>query len=178
MPLDAVNKGPYEGETEEMRKTREAIIAASPPAKPFRLRAEMLKSGRTNQIVAKTDHMTVNLKVYASGGENGLHNHTDEDHFHLVLQGSARFYGPRGETLDCGQYEGIMLPSGSFYRFEATSTEPLVLIRVGCDTPPTHPIPRRTVYGEPLPSESKENGRVEVVVDEGKFWGAPAKPAK
>jgi mannose-6-phosphate isomerase-like protein (cupin superfamily) len=178
MPLDVVNKGQFEGETDEMRNKREAIIAASPPAKPFRLRAEMLKQGRSNQIVAKTDHMTVNLKVYASGGENGLHNHTDEDHFHLVLQGSARFYGPRGETLECGQYEGIMLPSGSFYRFEATSKEPLVLIRVGCDTPPTNPIARLTVYGEPLPSESKENGRVDVVVDKGNFWGAPAKPAK
>lgn len=174
MPLDAevVDKGQVEVETEARRKAREATIAASPPAKRFRLRAEMLKKGRTNQVVAETDHMKVNLKVYASGGENGLHNHTDEDHFHLILQGSARFHGPRGETLDCGQYEGIMLPSGSFYRFEATSTEPLVLLRVGCDTPPTHPVARLNVYGEPLPSESKENGRVEVVVDTGKFWGA------
>ena len=96
MPLDAVNKGQLEGETEAMRKAREATIAASPPAKPFRLRAEMLKKGRSNQVVAKTDNMQVNLKVYASGGENGLHNHTDEDHFHLILQGSARFHGPHG----------------------------------------------------------------------------------
>ncbi|HTI86688.1 MAG TPA: cupin domain-containing protein [Alphaproteobacteria bacterium] len=175
MSVAVVDKGSVETETPEMRKKREATVAGSPKAMPFRLRAELMKKGRSNQVVAETDHMKVNLKVYASGGENGLHNHTDEDHFHLVLQGSARFYGPRGETLDCGQYEGIMLPSGSFYRFEATSSEPLVLLRVGCDTPPTHPVARLNVYGDPLPSESKENGRVEVVPDTGKFWGAAEK---
>ena len=175
MPLDTVDRGQVENETAEMRAKREAMIAKSPPAQPFRLRAEMVKQGRTNQIVAKTDSMTLNLKVYASGGENGLHNHTDEDHFHLVLQGSARFFGPRGETLDCGPYEGIMLPSGSFYRFNATSTEPLVILRVGADTPQTDEHPRYNVYGDPLPSDSKENGRVEVVMNKGVFWGAAAK---
>lgn len=175
MPLDVVDKGKIEGETEEMRRAREAMVAKSPPPQPFRLRAEMLKQGRSNQVVADTGNMWVNLKVYASGGENGLHNHTDQDHFHLVLQGSARFYGPRGETLDCGPYEGIMLPSGSFYRFNATSKEPLVLLRVGCKTDPTAEHPRYNVYGKPLPSDTKENGRVEVVVDKGKFFGAAAK---
>jgi len=175
MSVAVVDKGSVETESPEMRRKREATVAASPKAMPFRLRAELMKKGRSNQVVAETDHMKVNLKVYASGGENGLHNHTDEDHFHLVLQGSARFYGPRGEELDCGQYEGIMLPSGCFYRFEATSSEPLVLLRVGCDTPPTHPVARLNVYGDPLPSESKENGRVEVVPDTGNFWGAAEK---
>ncbi len=175
MPLDGVDRGQVENETEEMRLKREAILAKSPPAQPFRLRAEMVKKGRTNQIVAETKNMQVNLKVYAGGGENGLHNHTDEDHFHLVLQGSARFYGPRGETLDCGQYEGIMLPSGSFYRFNATCEEPLILLRVGANTPMTEEHPRYNVYGDPLPADTKANGRVEVVLDKGNFWGAKAK---
>jgi mannose-6-phosphate isomerase-like protein (cupin superfamily) len=175
MPLDIVDKGKLENETDEMRRAREAMVAKSPPPQPFRLRAEMLKQGRSNQVVADTGNMWVNLKVYASGGENGLHNHTDQDHFHLVLQGSARFYGPRGETLDCGPYEGIMLPSGSFYRFNATSKEPLVLLRVGAKTDPTAEHPRYNVYGKALPSDTKENGRVEVVVDKGKFFGASAK---
>ena len=175
MPLDGVDRGQKAEETAEMKAKREAMLAKSPPAQPFRLRAEMVKQGRTNQIVAKTDNMVVNLKVYAGGGENGLHNHTDEDHFHLVLQGSARFYGPRGETLDCGQYEGIMLPSGAFYRFNATCEEPLILLRVGCNTPMTEEYPRYNIYGEALPSDTKENGRVEVVMDKGNFWGAKAK---
>jgi mannose-6-phosphate isomerase-like protein (cupin superfamily) len=179
MPLDAetVAKGKLAEETPEMRAKREAMIAKSPPPQPFRLRAELLKKGRSNQVVADTGNMWVNLKVYASGGENGLHNHTDQDHFHLVLSGSACFYGPRGEELHCGQYEGIMLPSGSFYRFNATSQEPLILLRVGAKTDPTADHPRYNVYGDPLPSDSKENGRGEVIPRTGEFWGAPAKRA-
>src|SRR5258708_16642983 len=111
MPLDAVDKGTRDNETAEMRAKREAMIAQSRPPQPFRLRAELVSQGRTNQVVADTGNMWVNLKVYSSGGENGLHNHTDQDHFHLVLAGSACFYGPRGEELHCGPYEGIMLPS-------------------------------------------------------------------
>ena len=171
MPLDAVDKGTRDNETAEMRAKREAMIAKSPPPQPFRLRAELVSQGRTNQVVADTGNMWVNLKVYSSGGENGLHNHTDEDHFHLVLQGSACFYGPRGEELHCGPYEGIMLPSGSFYRFNATSDEPLVLLRVGAKTDPTAEHPRYNVYGDPLPSDSKENGRGAEIVGTGKYFG-------
>jgi mannose-6-phosphate isomerase-like protein (cupin superfamily) len=172
MSLAVLDKGQVESETPEMRKKREAMIAASPPPQFFKLRAELLAQGRSNQIVADTGNMWLNLKVYAGGGENGLHNHTDEDHFHLILQGSACFYGPRGEEKNCGQYEGIMLPSGCFYRFQATSEEPLVLLRVGCKTPQMAEHPRYNVYGEPLPSDSKENGKVEVIPRKGEFWGA------
>lgn len=169
----AVDKGQMASETEEMRRKREAMLEGTPAPQFFKLRAEMLESGRSNQVVADTGNMKVNLKVYAGGGENGLHNHTDQDHFHLILQGSACFYGPRGEEKHCGQYEGIMLPSGCFYRFLATSEEPLVLLRVGCKTEPTAEHPRYNVYGDPLPSESKENGRVAVVPRKGVYWGAP-----
>jgi mannose-6-phosphate isomerase-like protein (cupin superfamily) len=172
MPLDVVDKGQIESETPEQVKQREDMIANSPPAQFFKLRAELLKQGRSNQVVADSGNMWVNLKVYASGGENGLHNHTDQDHFHLVLSGSACFYGPRGEEKHCSQYEGIMLPSGSFYRFQATSDEPLILLRVGARTQPTAEHPRYNIYGEPLPSGSKKNGQVEVIPREGEFWGA------
>jgi len=172
MSLDVLDTGRVENETEEMRRKREATIAASAPATPFRLRAQLLKQGRTTDLVTRTDNMRVRIKVYASGGENGLHNHTAEDHFHLVLEGSARFYGPRGEVLDCGKYEGVMLPAGSFYRFNATSEEPLVLLRVGCKAGEPREHDRVNVYGEPLLTESKENGQVEVVPRPGEFWGA------
>ena len=102
MPLDGIDKGRLAAETDEMRKIREENIENSPPAQVFKLRAEKLKQGRSNQRVADTGNMWVNLKVYASGGENGLHNHTDQDHFHLVLNGKACFYGPRGEEKICG----------------------------------------------------------------------------
>lgn len=172
MPLDTVDKGRIENEAEEMRARREEIVEKSPPPQFFKLRAQMLKQGRTNQTVADTGNMWVNLKVYAGGGENGLHNHTNQDHFHMVLQGSACFYGPRGEEKHIGPYEGVMLPAGSFYRFQATSDEPLVLLRVGAWTDRTVDHPRFNVYGEPLPADSKENGKVEVIPIEGKYWGA------
>lgn len=172
MSVEVLDKGQIDNETPEMRKKREAMIANSPPPQIFKLRAEMLAQGRSNQVVADTGNMWVNLKVYAGGGENGLHNHTDQDHFHLILQGSACFYGPRGEEKQLGQYEGVMLPSGSFYRFLATSEEPLVLLRVGCKTDPTAEHPRYNIYGDALPSDSKENGRIEVIPRKGEFWGA------
>jgi hypothetical protein len=31
---------------------------------------------------------------------------------------------------------------------------------------------RYNVYGDPLPSDSKENGQVAVIPREGEFWGA------
>ena len=173
MTSDVIDKGRVESETETMCRTREALIAASPPPQFFKLRAELLAQGRSNKLLADTDNMYVNLKVYAGSGENGLHNHSDEDHLHLILSGSACFYGPRGEERHCGPYEGIVLPAGCFYRFHATSEEPLVLFRVGCKTGDAPSHSRYNVYGEPLPSESKENGRVEVIVREGAFWGAP-----
>jgi mannose-6-phosphate isomerase-like protein (cupin superfamily) len=170
MSLDVIDKGARADETEEMRREREAILANSPPASFFKLRAQMLAQGRSNQTVAKTDHLHLNLKVYAGGGENGLHNHSDEDHVHLVLQGSATFYGPRGEERHCGVYEGVLLPKGCFYRFQATSKEPLVLLRISAKVPGVKA--RTNIYGEPLPNSSKANGRVPVIPLEGVFWGA------
>jgi mannose-6-phosphate isomerase-like protein (cupin superfamily) len=172
MSLDVLDTGQVHDETKEMRAKREATIAASPPASLFKLRAQLLKQGRTTDLVSNTDNMRVHLKVYASGGENGLHNHTDEDHFHLVLEGSAVFYGPRGEEVNCNRYEAVMLPAGSFYRFNATSEEPLVLLRVGCKAAATSEHSRQNIYGDPLPTEAPGNGQVEVIPRPDEYWGA------
>jgi mannose-6-phosphate isomerase-like protein (cupin superfamily) len=170
MSLDMIDKGQVENETEEMRKKREVFLAKTPLPAFFKLRAQMLKQGRSNQTVAKTDHLQLNLKVYAGGGENGLHNHSDEDHVHLILQGSAVFYGPRGEERHCGRYEGILLPKDCFYRFQATSEEPLVLLRMSAKVPGVKA--RTNIYGDPIPNSSKANGKVAVIPIEGQFWGA------
>ncbi len=170
MSLDLVDRGAVANETEEMRKKREAILANTPMPSFFKLRAQMLKQGRSNQTVAKTDHLHLNLKVYAGGGENGLHNHSDEDHVHLILQGSAVFYGPRGEERHCSLYEGILLPKDCFYRFQATSEEPLVLLRISAKVPGVKS--RTNIYGDPIPNASKANGQVPMVPIEGQFWGA------
>lgn len=136
----------------------------------FKLRAPLLDQGRSNSLMAKTANMWTTLKVYASGGENGLHSHPNEDHMFIVMQGSARFFGPGGEEQELGRYEGIMLPAGAYYHFNATSEEPLVLLRVGCRVGPQDPAGRLDIDGKEMPSDSAENGRVEVKVRDGAFF--------
>lgn len=136
----------------------------------FKMRAQMLDQGRTNTMLARTDNLWAILKVYASGGENGLHTHPNEDHTFIVLQGSARYYDADGGHTDVGRHEGIMLPAGAYYRFEATSKEPLVLVRIGCRVGPQDASGRLNIRGEPMPGDSKENKRVPVVVRDGEFF--------
>jgi len=64
----------------------------------YKMRAQLLEQGRTNTLLARTDNMWATLKVYASGGENGLHMHPHEDHTFVVLQGKARYYDATAAT--------------------------------------------------------------------------------
>jgi mannose-6-phosphate isomerase-like protein (cupin superfamily) len=137
---------------------------------PFKLRAQLLDQGRSDTNVVKSDHMAVRLKVYASGGENGLHTHPNEDHMFLILDGSARFYDKDGNTTDVAKNSGVMLPAGAYYRFEATSTEPLVLLRVGCRVGPQGTAGRLDVDGNVMPGDSKANKQVEKVVRDGAWF--------
>ena len=144
------------------------VVARTPSF--FKLRAQMLEQGRTNTLLARTDNMWAMLKVYASGGENGLHMHPNEDHTFIVLQGRARYYDADGGHTDVGKHAGIMLPAGAYYWFEATSEEPLVLVRIGCRVGSQDPRGRLNIRGEPMPGDSKENKRVPVVYREGEFF--------
>lgn len=161
MPMDT-------DEAEEFKhgSARSDILATSEKPVFFKLRAQLLKSGRTNTPVCKTENMWGVVKVYASGGENGLHTHTKEDHMFVIMQGSARFYGPNDETQDVGTHEGVLLPKGCYYRFHATSDEPLVLFRVGCHTPEAKDkdLPSRlNIDGKPMPGNHPENNQMKVV---------------
>ena len=138
----------------------------------FSLKGQLLDQGRTDSVLAATDDLTIRLKIYASGGENELHAHTSEDHSFMILQGSARFFGPEDEAIELGQYEGIMLPHGNLYKFFATSEEPLVMIRVGNPNLKKQPKPTRIGRdGKELRGDSKENKTVPVVFKEGEFFG-------
>lgn len=90
----------------------------------------------------------------------------------MILQGSARFFGPEDEEIELGKYEGIMLPRGNYYKFFATSEEPLVMIRVG--NPSHHKMPppnRLNIEGKEMKGDSKENKSVEIVFKD-EFFGA------
>ena len=153
-------------------KDQEVKLAENKTPSVFKVRAQMLEQGRTDTMLAATDNLTVRLKVYASGGENELHTHTQEDHSFIILQGSARFFGPEDEIMELGKHQGIMLPGGAFYKFFATSDEPLVLLRIGNpnvkkQTPPY----RVNIKGEEMKGDSKENKKVPVIFKDGAFFG-------
>lgn len=144
--------------------------SAAPQASFYRLRAQLLEQGRTDTVLAATDTLQLRLKVYASGGENGLHAHASEDHSFLVLQGRARFYDRDDRPTDIGRHEGIMIPAGAYYRFEAISSEELILYRVGAKTGKVVGAPRVNAQGEAMPGHSKENKRVPTIFKDGRFF--------
>src|SRR5262245_32826115 len=64
----------------------------------------LLQQGTIYDPLATAENLWVNLKVYASGGENALHSHGGEDHAFIVLQGKATFTFGDGRTAVVGQY--------------------------------------------------------------------------
>ncbi len=140
-----------------------------PKAQIFSLKTPLLSAGRTNKTVAGTDLLKVRIKVYAEGGENGLHAHQDEDHSFIIMQGQATFHDESGNTTVVNKHEGIMLPRGAYYYFQSTGNENLVLVRVGAGRKPEGGY-RLGTHGRPLSDE--ENKNIPGVPIPGKFFGA------
>ncbi len=138
-------------------------------AKIFRLKTQLLSKGRSDYMLANTDLMTVRIKCYAQGGENALHAHPAEDHSFIVLDGAARFYGKDGELAVLKRNQGIMLPKGTYYKFESCGETPLVLLRVGA-TKERPKISRIKTDGKPIPGNSPENKHEEGVPIEGRYY--------
>jgi mannose-6-phosphate isomerase-like protein (cupin superfamily) len=147
----------------------------------FRLRTALLKAGRTTRFIASTEGdghaMSVGIKCYAEGGENEFHTHAHEDHMFVVLQGRAVFQEPAQPDRELGRNEGILIPAGTFYKFEAVPGEPLVLLRVGNTYIPVEGSDetardedRLGLTGAALPSRSAENKHVTGVPIEGAFY--------
>jgi mannose-6-phosphate isomerase-like protein (cupin superfamily) len=132
----------------------------TPKVTRYSMKVPLLTSGRTNQVLARTDTVEVRAKVYAAGGENALHTHLDEDHTFFVLDGQATFYGPDDTPTVVGRYEGLMIPAGAYYRFESTGDTNLVLLRVGADVEPLpggDVSPRVGLDGLPLEGKDPRN---------------------
>ena len=145
------------------------MVAQAPPkAQVFSLKTPPLSEGRTNQSLAETDLLKLRVKVYAEGGENGLHRHLDEDHSFVILQGQATFHDEAGNPTVVNKYEGIMLPRGAYYYFQSTGDENLVLLRVGAGRKPEGNF-RLGTNGRPLTRE--ENKHIDGTPIPGKFFG-------
>ncbi|MEW6632909.1 MAG: cupin domain-containing protein [Pseudomonadota bacterium] len=149
----------------ELGKNRDAAV--------FKLRCRLPTQGRADMVAAATPTLSIVLKAYASGGENTLHAHHNEDHAFIVLQGFATFYGERDAVLGkVGRLEGIMIPQGALYRFEAGTEEPLVLLRVGSILPGTqNEGSRRSADGSVNDSFSAKNKTVELILSADRMFG-------
>jgi mannose-6-phosphate isomerase-like protein (cupin superfamily) len=134
----------------------------TPRVTTYSMKVPLLTSGRTNEVLARTATTEVRAKVYAEGGENGLHTHLDEDHTFFVLDGQATFYGPDEQSTVVGRYEGILIPAGAFYRFQSTGDTNLVLLRFGADVPAPDgtSAPRIGIDGSPLAGKDPRNKQV------------------
>lgn len=145
------------------------VAEASLKAETFSLKSQRLSEGRTDRVLAATDQLKLRIKVYAEGGENGLHAHHDEDHSFVVLDGQATFYDKDETSTVVNRYEGIMLPKGTFYRFLSSGDTNLVLLRVGAGRRSDGNF-RLGLNGVPLTRE--ENKHIDGVPVEGQFFGA------
>jgi mannose-6-phosphate isomerase-like protein (cupin superfamily) len=135
----------------------------TPKVTRYSMKVPLLTSGRTNEVLARTDTVEVRAKVYAAGGENALHTHLDEDHTFFVLDGQATFYGPEDTPTVVGRHEGLMIPAGAYYRFESTGDTNLVLLRFGADVEPLpggDVSPRVGLDGLPLEGKDPRNKQV------------------
>lgn len=101
--------------------------------KTFRYAApENLKRNRALVPLVKTQTLLSMVQIFrGGGGEQELHMHTAMDGFWFVLSGRARFYGEGDELVaDLGPHEGILVPAGAKYWFEAGDCEQLELLQV------------------------------------------------
>jgi len=158
--------------TTDQALTAQELSLTDPAAQVFSFNGTpLLSKGRTNLTVARSDDMTARVKVYAEGGENATHTHLSEDHLFFILQGEATFFLGRNadETKVIGPMGGILLPKGSYYRFQSTGDENLVLFRAGTFDAGSD---RIGPDGAPLLGGSEENHHIVGIPAEGKFFSA------
>lgn len=106
--------------------------ASEPTLVPFTVRGtQLLSAGQSMDQLARTSELWVHAKVYAEGGENGLHAHAREHHMFMVLNGQARFFDASGGSMVLSPYDGVVIPPGVAYKFQSVADENLVLLRVG-----------------------------------------------
>jgi mannose-6-phosphate isomerase-like protein (cupin superfamily) len=161
---------PISNSAEEWRAEMDRM-ASSPLPSFFHIRARLPKQGRTNQVLGASSRMNVVLKTYASGGENELHAHSNEDHLFVVMQGEASFFGPRNERRDVAKNDCVLLPAGAFYWFHAKGDEPLVMLRIGAVLNAGEDVLARIdVDGNPFDGYSEKNKETSYVLDEQKVF--------
>jgi len=152
----------------------EQAVKVDPAAQGISLAGTpVLSLGRYDTVLAACEGFGARVKVYYEGGENATHTHLKEDHLFFVLAGQATFHlGRDGEEVKvANRFEGVLLPRGSYYRFESSGDENLVMLRVGAwsadDRERTGP------DGLPLAGRDPRNKHIDGVSIPGKYFVAP-----
>ena len=140
-------------------------VKPTPKTSTFSISGPYLSEGRLNIDLASTELLWLSLKVNAEGGENAVHAHTNEDHAFVVLEGEVTFFDENGEGKILGQYEGIMIPKGAYYRYLNTGERNLFLLRVGAQKDGDGET-RIKPDGSAIPGHTKENHHVDPVAVE------------
>jgi mannose-6-phosphate isomerase-like protein (cupin superfamily) len=96
----------------------------------------VLREGKWMRTLATTDDLWLHVKIYAADGERKPHRHNLEDHSFVVLQGRATFEFDDGAQVELGPYDGVMIPRGARYQFDACGDGNLVMLRIGAGHAP------------------------------------------
>jgi len=115
------------------------VIAQKAPA-PFKVakvRPQLVKRGKISDKLLRTDKLGVTVQVIApNDGETNLHAHPGVDGAWIVVDGEARFYTTDDqEVATLGRNEMVLIPGGTPYWFECTSSTPLVILHVSARLP-------------------------------------------
>ena len=80
----------------------------------------------------RSDILGVSVQVVRpQDGETNMHAHAGMDSCWYVLRGRARFYGFGDELVaEAGRDEGVFIPKGVPYWFEAAGDEPLEVLHI------------------------------------------------
>jgi len=133
----------------------------------FKLTARLPEKGNTDTILAASERSWVVIKTYAEGGENSIHAHPNDEHTFVVLQGRAEFIGPNDERRLAEKYDGVIMPAGTYYRFESVGKDPLVMLRMGFVIDPDHdPLGRINVDGSDFDAYTAANKSDTLVLSE------------
>ncbi len=95
-------------------------------------RPELLDRPKVTVGLTSSELLRVSVQVVKpQGGETNMHAHPALDSTWLVLSGKANFYG-HGDTLitQAGVNEGVFIPKGVPYWFEAAGEEPLEILHI------------------------------------------------
>ncbi len=138
-------------------------------AKTFELKTPMLKQGTSHKNLAGTDLMGIALKVYAEGGENGLHTHPGEDHSFIVLDGEMTLYDKDEKVTVLKRGQGIMIPSGWYYWFKSSGGGPLVFLKLSAYNGKVK-VEKGSNYGKLHAPGVVEQERPQKVPIEGSYW--------